>query len=332
MRGSAAQDAQERTDLSGAVLDVVGSAICVINLEGHVVRWNQAAASLTGISVDQIVGHSVFQETLLFLDDIDKWKREFDRISAGSAPRHFEIRWKGHDGSPLFLICSCAAIRDSAGQAQRIVCTVIDRFSHEILTERNTELGDISRFLHNTVSQDLIALSFYVSELENAALDVPARIRAGATLELIDRCCRNIRLISYMLAPPSLAEIPLAESIEQYASSVREETLLAIAVDIDPVSETVPHQVRLLLFTAVQSWVMRAIRSHPKPALSVRLGNRSAGMVLELEMVWAEYMLPAPAALSNGWTVIREITRALGGEFDIAGDSSRVSAKISLPG
>src|SRR5580700_4448640 len=131
MRGSAAKGAQERTDLSGAVLDVAGAAICVVDLKGHVIRWNPAAAALTGISADQILGRGVFQETLLFPDDIDKWKTEFDRISAGSSPRHFETRWRRRDGSAFFLTCSCSAIRDLPGKVRYIVCTVIDSVSHE---------------------------------------------------------------------------------------------------------------------------------------------------------------------------------------------------------
>lgn len=332
MWGSSAADAQAGTDLSGAVLDVAGAAICVIDLEGHVVLWNQAATALTGISADQIVDGRVFHETLLFPDDIDKWELEFHRISGGGAPRHFETRWKGHDGSPLSLICSCSAVRDSAGHAQYVVCTVIHRLSHEILTDRAAELGDISRFLHNTASQDLIALSFYVNELETAAPGAPERTRAVAALETIDRCCRNIRLISYMLAPPSLTDASLEEAIGQYAFIVREETGMAIAIEIEPVPENVAAQARLLFFAAVQAWVIRAIRSHPRPALSVRLGHRSGGLVLELEMVGADLMLPPLSARPSGLAVIREITRALGGEFHIAGESPRISAKISLPG
>lgn len=326
-------DAQETTDLSAAILDVAGAAMCVVDSKGTIVRWNRAAAALTGISAEQIRGH-VFEEALLFPGDIDKWKLEFDRISAGTdlPPRHFQIRWKIHDGSPISLTCCGSVVRDSAGEVRHIVCTVIDGLSREVLTDRIAELRDISRVLHETITQDLVALSFYVSELEAAARDLPSRTHAEATLEMIDRCCRDIRIISYMLAPPSLYETTLEASIELLASSVRDEVGLTIAVDIDPVPESVSPEARVLFFAAVQSWVARGIRSHPRPELSVRLENRTDGTVLQLEMVSAGYTLPAPAVPSNGWGFLRGITRALGGEFDLAGDLSHVSARMWLPG
>src|ERR1700722_15950049 len=107
------------TDLPGAILDAVGLAIFAVDLEGHVVHWNQPAAALTGISVNGIRGH-VFHEAVLVPGEVEHWKREFGRISTGLASRYFESRWKCHDGSQLTLTCSCAAIRDSAGKIQYI--------------------------------------------------------------------------------------------------------------------------------------------------------------------------------------------------------------------
>jgi hypothetical protein len=230
------------------------------------------------------------------------------------APRNFEGRWKSFDGSLLSLTCSCSAIRDSAGHVQYSVCTVHDSLSRELMTDRSAELNDISHFLHNTITQDLVALSFNVGELETTALG------------LIDRCCRDIRVISCMLAPPSLSETTLEESIGLYSGYVREEAGLPIAVDIDPVSATVSPEARLLFFAAVQKWFVRGILSRSRPEISVRLRNRGLAAVLELEMV-----PPAPVAAVGGWAIIRERARSLGGEVDIAGDSKRVVAKLSLP-
>jgi signal transduction histidine kinase len=252
---------------------------------------------------------------LLVSPDIDDWRRELDRISGGLPPRHFESRWKRHDGSLLSLTCSCSAIRGSAGDIQYTVCIVADSPFRELMKDRTAELRDISRFLHNTITQDLVCLSFNAGGLETTAL------------ELIDRCCRDIRVISCMLSPPSLFETALEESIELYAGYVREETALAIVVDIDPVGAAVSPEAQLLFFAAVQSLVVRGIRSRSRPELSVRLRNLGSAAVLELQMVSV-----APESDSvSGWTIIRERARTLGGEFEIAGDSTRVSAKLSLP-
>jgi PAS domain S-box-containing protein len=314
------------TDLPEAILNAVGLAIFTLDLEGHVVHWNQAAAAMTGISVNGIRGHA-FHEAVLVPGEIEHWKRELDRISAGLASRYFESWWKSHDGSPLTVTCSCAAIHDTAGKIQYIVCTIIDSLSRELMTDRAIELRDISRFLHDTISQDLVALSFNVSKLETPPLDVQMRSKADSALELIDRCCRDIRVISYMLAPPALYETTLEASIELYAGYVREETGVAIAVDVDAVPGTASPSAQLLLFAAVQAWVARGIRSHPKPKISIRLRNRGAGILLEMEMI----CFAPPLSPHAGWAIIRERARALGGEFEIVVDNTHVSVRISLP-
>lgn len=320
-------------DLSGSALDAAGAAICAVDPDGRIALWNQAVAALTGISADRIEGH-IFQPILLFPEDVDRWKGEFERISAGVDSRRFETRWRIHDGSALPLTVSCAAIRDSAGHARYIVCTVMESLSRDLMTERTTEFREMARFLHDTISQDLVALSYNVSYLETMAMNQAERTHTSAALDLIDRSCRFIRAMSFMLAPPSPPEITLEESIEQYMDYLRHETGLALTAGIDPVSATVPLEAQSLLFLAVQKWIAQGIRTRRRPAISVRLGNRGEGTVLEMETVCLAAAPPVelpPRSPNTGWAVIRERTRALGGEFDIAGDSDRVFARISLP-
>jgi PAS domain S-box-containing protein len=334
MHGSSAPVGQERTNLSEAVIDAAASAICVLDPAGRIVRWNRAAAALTGISTERIRGH-IFEETLLFPGDIDKWKLEFSRIKADSKPRHFEIRWRTRDGPALSLTCSCSVIRDSVDHAGYVVCTVIDSLSRDFMTDRTAEMHVLSRVLHDTVSQDLVALSFNVGSLQDITNGALRRTETASALELIDRCCRHIRVLSYMLAPPLLSEATLEASIERFTGYVREETGLAVVLDIDPVSDSVSPDAQLLIFTMVQAWIVRGMRSALRSNPTVRLRNQAAWMVLELEMARLEPevpVLPPVFPPDAGWSVIRERARAFGGEFEITADSTRVRAKISLPG
>jgi PAS domain S-box-containing protein len=301
-------------DLLETVLAVVAEPICVVDAEGRVIGWNQAAAGLTGISSDQI-RERVFLEVLPAPADVKDWRREFDRISAGASPRHFESRWKSRDRSLLSLTCFCSVIRDSAGIVEYTVCTITDSISRELMKERTAELRDISIFIHNTISQDLVALSFMVPDPDPAAL------------ELIDRCCHNIRVLSCMLASPLLSETPLEEAIEMYVRHVSEETGLAVSLDIDPVSSTVLPEGQQLFFAAIQACLVRGMRSRFKPRIAIRLRNPGSATVLKLEVVSAVSTLD----FLGGWAAIRERARTLGGEFGVVGDSTRVSAKLSLP-
>jgi PAS domain S-box-containing protein len=328
MRASPVPASSGGTDLSEAIIDTMDAAVCVVDSEGTIVCWNPAAAALTGISANQTVGRS-FYGSLLFPDDVEKWKFEFRRISAGIPSRKIAAYWRNGDDSRLSLKCSCSVIRASSGVVQYFVCTITDSPSGEILNNRTRELRDISRFLHDTISQDLVALSFNISELEAKARDGPMENHARLAVDMVDRCCRDIRVISYMLAPPFLSETTLQESIEQFAACVREETGLTITVDLDQSPRTIVPEARVLVFAAVQSWVAGGIGSRSKPDLFIRLARRESKIELDLEMIPAES--PARAVLLSGWSLFRSITRALGGEFDFAEEPSRITAGIRLP-
>lgn len=194
-----------------------------------------------------------------------------------------------------------------------------------IFADRTAELCEISRFLHDTISQDLVALSFTVSHLQTMALDAPARTEVESALRLLDRCCREVRLIGSMLAPPSIADITLDAALGQLVQFLHDETDIPVTLDLDPVP-ALPQESQLLLIAAAQTWFARAIRRRAGRSLSVRLRERPNQVVLGLEMS------PPPSGALAGWTVLRERACALGGDFSIKSDSGRVVASVSLPG
>ena len=202
------------------------------------------------------------------------------------------------------------------------------------MKDRTVELHLLSGVLHDTISQDLVALSFHIGGLQTMASGLSRETETASALDLIDRCCRDIRVLSYMLAPPLLCEATLEASIERLAGYVREEPGLKFVLDIDAVSDSVSMEAQLLMFTVVQAWTVRGMRSSPGSNLTIRLRNPSAWTLLELEMV--RYAAAVPGLSSGfapdaGWSAIRERARALGGEFDIAADATRVVARLSLP-
>ncbi|HEX4274536.1 MAG TPA: PAS domain-containing protein [Bryobacteraceae bacterium] len=316
------------TDLSDEVLDAVGAAIIALDREGHVVRCNQAAARLTGISREEISAPDVGQK-VIYSGDIPLWKIGIARAFGGLFSRRVEIRWNRPDGSAIPLVCSFAPIIDENGEIGSVVCTAIRGYSGELMRDRALELHDIGGFLHDTISQELVVLSYTLIRLELLSRGLPGHEEAVTALETAGRCCRDIRVAGAMLVAPLAADHGLEASIEHAADHLRGEPGLPLVLDMDPVSDVLPADARLLLFTAFQHWVARSIRYRSKQELTVRLRERSNRVVFELET-------PAPgppATESTGcrWSVIRQRAQALGGDFDIRRDGAAERVRLTFP-
>jgi PAS domain S-box-containing protein len=334
----------ERTDLSQAILNGVSAAVWVLDTQSRVVDWNDAVSHLTGISLRQ---GQIFHERVLFPDDVERWRREFNGLIAGTSPHVFEFRWKVADGSAPQVACSCAVVRDAEGNPLYVVGTVINSGSdgaahsraiqtREIQRERSAELLDISQFIHNTVAQDLVVLSFHIDGVGKMFSYQPPGAPLTQLFTLVDRICRHIRVVSCVLAPPVLTGMTLGAAVEAYVEYVREETGLAIALDLEPVTSLSTEE-QLLMFSAIQAWIARGILRYPECSSSIRLRSGGNNVVLKLDLTPALAAAPRPSALRprasaiDGWSLIGERARAMGGAFVAARSPDGFSATLTLP-
>jgi PAS domain S-box-containing protein len=316
------------TDLAGEILDATATATVAIDREGNIVRCNQAAARLTGISPGERRCVN-FTESVIFPDDLGRWNLEIERAFGGLFSRWLEIRWICLQGRVRPLVCSFSPVRDGAGTIVCVTCTAIPGYSAEYLADRALEFRDIGRFLHDTVAQELAALACALAPIEKLLRGVEAHDDASAAIEMATHCCRDIRLMGSMLAAPVLCARTVEHSMENSAAYWREEAGLAIVLDIDPVSETLPAEARILLTTVFQQWCARSLRRQPRPELTVRLRERRRGITMELEALAQTDGLAN--AFCSGWRAVRERARALGGEFNVSRGAAAARVRLVLP-
>ena len=203
--------------------------------------------------------------------------------------------------------------------------------SREVMEERAAEMRDLSRFLHDTVAQDLVKLSFFLHELPDEAVSAPAPagIDLPGALALVERCCKSIRIISCMLAPVSLAGVPLHSSLEQYLGYFSEETGLSVRTDFDPLPP-LPAEMETLLSTVVKRWLVRSVRASRNALVTVRLRDRDGIALLELETREGG-SAGSPGNFFAGWSMVRECVAALGGEIAFDSDTDEVRCRVQVP-
>ena len=181
--------------------------------------------------------------------------------------------------------------------------------SHEYMEAQSAGRRNVSRYLHDTVSQYLVVLALSLSKLQrtHARKQIPDW---KLTLDLVDRCCRHLRVISYALAPPAFDDLGPAASFEWYARHLREDAELDIEFTSEAIPADLKPEVGALLFAAVQEWAGMAIRYPGAGKTVISLTNGGEG--LKLEFACNE---PANEAVTGilASRIIRECVRALGG-------------------
>lgn len=317
--------------LPPAILAATAPAMGVMDRAARFVHWNEAAATATGYSAAGMLGRSAWELSPL-LENADAAKREFERILAENSSGHIAFNWKVRGAPASSLTWSASFLRDPAGQIEYVVCSPEDAsavLKPEVYTrDWELERSDLSRFLHDTVARDLVALSLSVSNLERTLSSRPVGDEVRVALKLIDRCCRDMRVFSSMLEPPSVGDDGFVAAIGHYLDCLRAESTTEIVFHTDAAARIGAPAVQALFLASIQGFVASAIRRHrSRIVISVRHDGTSS--LLRMESVAASPDMnrghsEVPALMS-------ERVRALGGKTEVICEPDRVCTQISIP-
>lgn len=322
-------------DPADVVLDAAAAPVFAVEPTGRITLWNASLASFTGVPAARALGLS-FPDTFLFPQDAELWRRLISGISVELSSVQLNSVWK-IDGSPRRVTTLYAMTSREFRGDRLIVCTVIPQtpavdhraLSARLLEDRTLELSEISRFLHDTIAQDLVQVSFLIDKISSESRDLPLHADALDALERVEICCRDARLLGGMLAPVSLAETSFESWLENHAAWLRSQTGLKTILDVDPLPDSVPADVKSLLSAACHMWAARVVRVGGG-VVTVRLRHPASAVALELEMR-CEPPLLQRVVFAQGWTLLRERAMALGGTLDIVVESGRALARLLLP-
>ena len=98
-----------------AIYEYVGAGIVEVDHEGRIVRVNRQLCQLTGYSATELLGRTIFQETLP--EDVDNDLKLFRGQLAGETDRYtVEKRILRRDGTHFWAEVTSSSIVDGAGR------------------------------------------------------------------------------------------------------------------------------------------------------------------------------------------------------------------------
>jgi len=178
----------------------------------------------------------------------------------------------------------------------------IHTLTHRLIQAQENERKRISRYLHDSVAQDLSSLKIGCDMISDVFPDTPGEIRSKLT-ELSNGLKRSIHLIrgvSYDLHPAALDKLGLVRALNQYCQDFSQQT--GIAVDFLPVGINglnLDFDTEINLYRVVQE-ALNNIRKHAEArTVSIRIVASFPNLILRIEDD------------GNGFDVTRRLTAAL---------------------
>ena len=165
VRNRAEESLRESEQFNNAVLNTVGSLVVVLDMEGCILRFNQACEAATGYAAGEVMGR-IFWEFLVPHEELEGVRLTWERLQAGDFPNSHENHWITQDGSHRLVTWTNTAIVRN-GKVVYVIGSGLDiterRQAEEQIKAALAEKEVMLKEIHHRVKNNLQVISSLVS-------------------------------------------------------------------------------------------------------------------------------------------------------------------------
>ncbi len=278
-----------------AIFDNAAEAIWLQDLQGEIVKANQAAARLTGYGVEELLHLSQIR---LLPDRAQGAVLNTERIVLGSdmqAGEPYDQRMTRKDGSEVLVRVGSSPIYEG-GQLvgyqyiatdvtkERLMQESLRHYIEAITKAQEEERKRIARELHDETAQQLVALSHQLDDFigHNYGLSAEDLHVLKAWRLRLSQALQGVRLFSRDLRPPMIDDLGLVASLEWLTGQVSSESKMEVALKVAGAQRRLTPETELLLFRIVQEALNNA-RRHAEASsveVAIEFGEHSVSAVV----------------------------------------------------
>jgi len=230
---------------------------------------------------------------------------------------------------------------DITGQ-RRLEAEAIERIAQieiqrEILRQREQERMEVARDLHDGPLQDMIGLSFALTDMVNTDDKTERLEKIEEIQQSLQSQINNIRIFCSELRPPALAPFGVERAIRAHLESVQEKnSQIQFYLDMVKDGNTLPEETRMALFRVFQEAVNNVVKHSSATDTWVRFYLDEEQVELEIRDNGQGFT--RPANLVNlarqghlGLVGMQERVEAVGGALEVLsmpGEGTRVRVTI----
>jgi PAS domain S-box-containing protein len=275
-RKAAEEALRSDRDFLQTVTDTIPSLLCVIDLEGRIVRFNRAVEHLTGWTSGDRAGSPIweaFDEPDEVLAGLTQHGVEHENTLCTRTGERRRVAWWSvpvvdQDGEARFLLCGVDVTLRRQQERE------LHASRQRIMEIESTERRRLERNLHDGAQQRLVALSLSL-RLARAKIDgAPAEARTlleGAERELF-HALEELRELARGIHPAVLSDRGLEPALEMLAQRS------PIPVAIEGPGERLPQRIEAAAYFVVSEALANIVKYAGATSVSVSV-QRSNGSV-----------------------------------------------------
>jgi len=209
------------------------------------------------------------------------------------------------------------------------------QLSSQLMHAQDKQSRRIARELHDSVGQYLAALGMSLAQLEKAKASKAPEILSECH-QLLDRCLKETRTLSYLLHPPLLDEAGFATAARNYAEEFARRSGIEIDISLD-LPYRLPADTEVLLFRVLQESLTNIHRHSGSRRAKICAGIDEGTVSLEIrdyghgipEEV-LENFKTSGKGVGLGLAGLRERLREVDGKFDLSSTTDGTILRVSL--
>lgn len=322
-RKNVEQALREREAHLSAILDTAADALVTIDRAGIVESVNRAAERMFGYTAAELVGSNV--KVLMPPPHRDRHDGYLTRYVSTNEPRIIgidqELTALRKDGTTFPIELSVSEI-DHLRQFTGIIRDVTRRkeLEREVVEAASEEQRRIGQDLHDSVSQELTALTIQTDDLADA-IQTDLAAAAGLVHRIsqgLRRCQREIRTVIRGLMPVAVDAEGLMAALTDLADRTSREHNVTCTFDCPLAVKVVDNLTATQLYLIVQEAVHNSVK-HARPrVIQIALTSRK-GSGLKLQIIDDGCGMPEelPAGHGQGLRIMRHRSRIIGGRLAI---------------
>lgn len=213
----------------------------------------------------------------------------------------------------------------------------VQNLSSQLLFAQDEERRRISRELHDSTGQLLVALTMNLDRLKSELIKPNPEAEAviDDTTSLVDEMSRQLRTMSYLLHPPLLDEAGLGSAVKWYVEGFSTRSAVEVSLELPPELGRLPQQLEITIFRLIQESLTNIHRHSGSKTASIRLTRDDECVRLEIAdrgKGFTSYSLISEHRPGVGILGMKERVRRFGGtlEFLSGSDGTTVQARLPL--